>query len=114
VRPLARIVQGPRRPRPPALCECVYCGSRLVNAAETRPLPGGAVWASLRCPDCERWRTGRFALERIRELDRMAAGGRAEIRALHERAVRDNMYRELTSLREALSRDLVGADDFAP
>lgn len=92
----------------------MYCGSLLVNLAETRPLPGGAAWASLRCPDCQRWRTGRFATERLRELDRIVAAGRAEVRALHDRAVRDNMYGELASLHEALERDLVGPDDFAP
>lgn len=114
MRPLGRIVPSPRRPKPPALCECVYCGSRLVHATETRTLPGDAVWASLRCPDCQRWRTGRFATSRLRELDGVVAAGRAELRTLHERAVRENMYAELSSLREALRRDLVGADDFAP
>jgi hypothetical protein len=57
---------------------------------------------------------GTFPAERVRELDRELSSGRAEVRESYDRAVRRNMYQELQFLRNGLSRDLIGADDFRP
>jgi hypothetical protein len=57
---------------------------------------------------------GTFPAERVRELDRELASGRALVRQAYERVVRRHMYQELQSLRNALARDLIGADDFRP
>ena len=40
--------------------------------------------------------------------------GRALVRDAYERIVRRHMYQELQALRNALARDLIGADDFRP
>lgn len=68
----------------------------------------------LRCPECLSMRSGTFAPERVRELDRVLVRGRSELRALYGRMVRDNMYRELQALSRGLALDLIGPDDFLP
>jgi hypothetical protein len=57
---------------------------------------------------------GTYAAARVRELDRELASGRALVRDAYERIVRRHMYQELQALRNALARDLIGADDFRP
>jgi hypothetical protein len=57
---------------------------------------------------------GTFPAARVRELDRELASGRALVRAAYDRVVRRHMYQELQALRNALARDLIGADDFRP
>ena len=76
-------------------------------------LPSGRVSLELRCPDCLTWRHGSFPIEQVRELDRVLVRGRAELRVVYRRTVRDNMYRELESLRRGLELDLIGPDDFS-
>lgn len=68
---------------------------------------------TLRCPDCSSWMSGTFSADRVRELDRQLSLGRSALRAAYERTVRVNMARELESLAAALSRDLIGPDDFS-
>jgi hypothetical protein len=68
----------------------------------------------LRCPECQAVLEGTFSPERVRELDRELAAGRALVRDTYERVVRRHMYQELQALRNALSRDLIGPDDFRP
>jgi hypothetical protein len=57
---------------------------------------------------------GTFPATQVRELDRELASGRAAVRECYERVVRRHMYQELQALRNALARDLIGADDFRP
>jgi ClpP class serine protease len=68
----------------------------------------------LRCPECFAAMAGTFPAERVRELDRELASGRALVRDAYERVVRRHMYQELQALRNGLARDLIGADDFRP
>lgn len=75
-------------------------------------MPDGRVSLALRCPECQTWRSGTFAAERVRELHRALVDGRADLKAVYGRIVRDNMYRELESFRIALELDLIGPDDF--
>ena len=115
-RQLAGIVPVARRirPRPLGLWICTRCESRYVQPIEWEALPSGRVALDMRCPECNTWRSGTFEIERVRELDRTLVRGRAELRALYGRTVRDNMYRELDSLRRGLELDLIGPDDFTP
>jgi hypothetical protein len=57
---------------------------------------------------------GTFPVERVRELDRELAAGRALVRDAYDRTVRLHMYQALQSLRSGLQMDLIGADDFRP
>lgn len=95
------------------LWECTRCVSRYVQPIEWEVLPSGQVALELRCPECFTQRSGTFDSERVRELDRTLNRGRAELRAVYGRTVRDNMYRELDCFTQALARDLISADDFA-
>jgi hypothetical protein len=106
----------PKAPKPPPLelCECPHCGSRYVHPTGWQVQPNGAVAMRLRCPECLATMDGTFPAERVRELDRELADGRAAVRECYERAVRRNMYQELQALRNALARDLICADDFRP
>jgi hypothetical protein len=102
------------KPRPLELCECPHCASRLVHPTQWQAKPDGAISLSLRCPECLAAMEGTFQAAQVRELDRELASGRALVRAGYERLVRRHMYQELQSLRNALARDLIGADDFRP
>lgn len=113
-RQLARLVPVPRsvKPRLLDLSECPHCQSRYVQPADGKALPDGRVSLTLRCPDCSAWMTGTFSAERVRELDRQLATGRAALRDAYEQTVRRNMATELRALAAGLSLDLIGADDF--
>jgi hypothetical protein len=102
------------KPRPLELCECPHCSSRYVHPTQWQAQPDGAISLRLRCPECLVAMEGTFPAPRVRELDRELASGRAEVRDCYERLVRRHMYQELRSLRDGLSRDLIGADDFRP
>jgi hypothetical protein len=77
-------------------------------------MPDGAISLRLRCPECQAAMQGTFPAERVRELDRELASGRALVRDTYERVVRRHMYQELQALRAGLTRDLISADDFRP
>jgi hypothetical protein len=102
------------RPRALELCECPHCSSRLVHPIKWQALPDGAISLLLRCPECLVGMEGTFPVERVRELDRELASGRALVRDAYDRTVRLHMYQELQSLRSGLQMDLIGADDFRP
>jgi hypothetical protein len=102
------------KPRPLELCECPHCSSRYVHPTQWQAEPGGAISLHLRCPECLVAMEGTFPAARVRELDRALALGRAEVRESYDRTVRLHMYQALQSLRNALARDLIGADDFKP
>jgi hypothetical protein len=102
------------KPQPLELCECPHCASRYVHPTQWQAQPDGAISLRLRCPECLAAMEGTFPAARVRELDRELASGRALVRETYERLVRRHMYQELQSLRNALARDLIGADDFRP
>lgn len=68
----------------------------------------------LRCPDCQRWSSGSYTPEEMREIDRACADGRRELASAYERHVADSMESLADLLARALALDLVGADDFRP
>src|SRR3954453_19508418 len=102
------------KPRPLDLCECPHCASRHVHPTQWQGQPHGALAPHPRCPECLALLEGTFPAARVRELDRELATGRALVRDAYERVVRRHMYQELQALRNALARDLIGPDDFAP
>jgi hypothetical protein len=102
------------KPRPLELCECPHCASRYVHPTQWQAQPDGAISLRLRCPECNAAMEGTYPAARVRELDRELASGRALVRETYERLVRRHMYQELQSLRNALVRDLISADDFQP
>jgi hypothetical protein len=102
------------KPRPLDLCECPHCASRYVHPTQGEAQPDGAIALKLRCPECLAAMEGAFPAARVRELDRELASGRALVRDAYERVVRRHMYQELQAMRNALARDLISADDFAP
>ena len=102
------------KPRPLDLCECPHCASRSVHPTQWQAQADGGISLRLRCPECLAAMEGTFPAALVRELDRELAAGRALVRDAYERVVRRHMYQELRALRNALSRDLIGADDFRP
>src|SRR3954447_2200092 len=102
------------KPRPLELCECPHCASRYVHPTQWQAQADGAISLRLRSPGCQAAMEGAFPAARVRELDRELASGRALVRDAYERVVRRHMYQELQALRNALARDLIGPDDFAP
>src|SRR3954462_12872564 len=102
------------KPRPLELCECPHCASRYVHPTQWQAQPDGAISLKLGCPGGFAAMEGTFAAERVRELDRELASGRALVREVYERVVRRHMYQELQALRNALARDLISVDDLAP
>lgn len=102
------------KPRLLDLSECPHCCSRYVQATAGTALRDGRIALTLRCPDCLAWMSGTFSAERVRELDRQLATGRAALRGSYERMVKRNMACELRALSAGLSMDLIGADDFTP
>jgi hypothetical protein len=68
----------------------------------------------LRCPECLVVTQASHSAQEMQEMDRRQSASRDELMAAYDRAVTENMEAMATSLREALARDLVGADDFAP
>jgi hypothetical protein len=106
----------PKAAKPQALelCECPHCASRLVHPTQWQAQPDGGISLRLRCPECLVATEGTFPPAHVRELDRELSAGRALVRDSYERLVRRHMYQELQALRNALARDLIGADDFRP
>ncbi|MEA2483540.1 MAG: hypothetical protein QOC55_1487 [Thermoleophilaceae bacterium] len=102
------------KPRPLELCECPHCASRYVHPTQWQAQRDGAISLRLRCPECLAMLEGTFPADRVRELDRELASGRALVRESYERVVRRHMYQELQALRGGLARDLIGPDDFGP
>jgi NMD protein affecting ribosome stability and mRNA decay len=102
------------KPRPLELCECPHCASRYVHPTRWQAQPDGAISLRLRCPECQAAMEGTYPAAQVRELDRELSTGRILVRETYERVVRRHMYQELQALRNALARDLIGADDFRP
>ncbi len=106
----------PRAPkaRPLELWECPHCACPYVHPTQWHAQADGGIALRLRCPECQAAMQGVYPAARVRELDRELASGRALVRDAYERIVRRHMYQELQALRNGLSRDLIGADDFEP
>jgi threonine synthase len=93
---------------------CASCGSHLVHPQRWHQRKDGELLVELRCPECFTVTQTCHTQEEMEELDRRQSASREQLVAAYERAVTENMEAMAGSLREALARDLVGADDFAP
>ena len=96
------------------LPSCASCGSRLVQPLRWKQRPAGDVLVELRCPECFVVAQAAHTTEQMAVLDRDQAACREVLVAAYEQAVAENMAALADALHEALARDLVGADDFAP
>src|SRR3954447_26946699 len=98
-----------------SLSSCPACGSELVQPLRWQQQHSSAdLLVDLRCPECFVVVQASHSAQEMKELDRRQAASREQIMAAYERAVTENMEAMSASLAEALARDLVGPDDFAP
>jgi hypothetical protein len=74
----------------------------------------GELLVELRCPECHVVMQACHSKQEMEELDRRQSAGRDQIVAAYEASVTESMECLAENLREALERDLVGPDDFAP
>jgi hypothetical protein len=98
----------------PALRVCPSCGSDLVQPLRWQQRKNGELLVELRCPECHVVMQACHSPEEMEELDRRQSAGRDQIVAAYEASVTESMECLAQNLREALERDLVGPDDFAP
>ena len=97
-----------------ALSACPSCGSSFLQPLRCEPQGEADVLVDLRCPECMTHLQAPFTRADMAELDRCQSQWRQEIVAAYERSVTESMEALVASLVEALDRDLIGADDFAP
>jgi threonine synthase len=74
----------------------------------------GELLVEMRCPECYVVMQACHTPQEMEELDKRQSASREEIVAAYERTVNESMEALASSLHEALERDLVGPDDFAP
>ena len=97
-----------------ALVVCPGCGSALLQPLRSRPDPDGAMVVDLRCPECFMWMQECCSRVDLAELDKRQAAWRELLVDAYERSVLESMEALAVCFGQALERDLVGADDFAP
>jgi len=97
-----------------ALSECPSCGSDFLQPLRCEAQSDDAVLVDLRCPDCHVWMQASYTRAAMRELDDRQSMLRESIIAAYESSVVEAMEALAACLGEALERDLIGADDFAP
>lgn len=93
---------------------CPSCGSDLVQPLRWEQRRRDELLVELRCPECYVVMQASHTAAEMEELDRRQTACRDQIRAAYDQAVTESMESLADALREALARDLVGADDFAP
>jgi erythromycin esterase-like protein len=98
----------------PSLPTCPGCGSELVQPLRWQQQSSGELLVELRCPECFVVMQACHTAQEMEELDRRQTASREQIQNAYDRAVAENMEATAASLHEALARDLVGPDDFAP
>lgn len=96
------------------LSACPGCGSSFLQPLRCETTGADQILVELRCSDCMIWMQATHSRAEMRELDRRQAAWRAAILAEYERSVAESMEQLAACLEEALERDLVSADDFAP
>lgn len=98
-----------------AIGSCPSCASPLAQPLGWTALPaGGGALLDLRCPECDSCSRLHLADGELAALERRCADHRATIVRAYEASVTESMEALGELLAEALSRDLVGPDDFAP
>ena len=98
----------------PTLPTCPSCGSDLVHPLRSEKQKGGGLLVELRCPECFVVMQACHTAAEMADLDRRQAASRDQIVAAYERSVAESMEALADAMREALERDLLGPDDFAP
>lgn len=98
----------------PAICVCPSCSSELVQPLRWKERPDGDVLVELRCPECHTVVQACHSPQDMQELDRLQSVSRDALRASYEAMVAESMTTLADRWRDALDRDLIGPDDFAP
>lgn len=93
---------------------CPSCGSDLVQPLRWQERDDGRLELDLRCPECFAWMRGSFAACDVEALDGRLRAARDAISSTYDRWVRESMEALADCFGQALSLDLLGADDFAP
>ncbi len=98
----------------PALSVCPSCRSDLVQPLRWKERSDGEVLVELRCPECHTVTQACHSRQDMEELDRVQSRSRDAIRAAYEQSVLESMSALAARMHDALERDLIGPDDFAP
>lgn len=93
---------------------CPSCFSHLLQPMRAEPHEGGGLLIHMRCPECFACFEATLKERDWRELDRAHNENRAVLVAAYERSVSESMNALASCFSQALERDLLGADDFAP
>lgn len=94
---------------------CPACDSGLVQPQMWQKSDGPDGWRIwLRCPECEWTEDDVFSSNEIDEFDAVLDAGVQVLDKSLEGLTRNNMEELVGSFAVALSRDLIGADDFLP
>ncbi|CAA9474552.1 MAG: hypothetical protein AVDCRST_MAG69-325 [uncultured Solirubrobacteraceae bacterium] len=93
---------------------CPACRSTLLHPQRLRPGDAPETTVDLRCAECSEWTHGTYAPSELAELDRERLAGRLALVQAYELCVSQSMERFADSFGDALRRDLLGPDDFAP
>ena len=96
----------------PALRICPGCGSELIQPLRWEQHADGEIIVELRCPECYCWMQCGHTQAEMRDLDRLHASYRDELRCAYEARVHENMTELADVLHVAFERDLLGPDDF--
>jgi hypothetical protein len=97
-----------------ALRDCPSCGSEFIQPLRWKERADGEVLVELRCPECLTVMEACHSQQDMQELDRHQTRSRDELRAAYERSVLESMSSLAARMHDALERDLIGPDDFAP
>ena len=92
---------------------CPACRSTLLHPLRLSPGPPPAT-VDLRCAECGGWTSASCSAGELAALDREQLAGRLALVRAYEQRVSESMAALADCFGEALQRDLVGADDFAP
>ena len=93
---------------------CGTCNSAFVQPVEAKRGDDGGVFLVLRCPECEVTVSGEFTWDQVNEFKTALTTERTELEQAYNEAVQFNMRDEISRFTNALERDLIGPDDFAP
>ncbi len=98
--------------RPADLCLCPDCGSQLVQPTAWEDAGSGSWWVTLRCPECETIREGRFGETVLDAFDERLEAGSEELQADYQHLCRANMAAEVERFVAAIGIGAIAPEDF--
>lgn len=94
------------------LCECIRCGSRLVQPVSWEEAGEQAWQVMLRCPECETRRDERFDQATVEAFDEALDVGTDELTADYRSLCRANMAAEIDRFVAAVDAGAIAPEDF--